>query len=120
LAYVRRKGAFPNDYHQLVESRRIDGKPRQKVLLHLGRHPTTEAALKAWAREIRKLRRDAEKERDSVPEDYESVYGMKTFYRRSLMIADSFERQADELEEKLERLREFERSDVVPSTAPLL
>jgi hypothetical protein len=44
-------------YYQLVESRRIDGQPRQKVVMHLGRHATVEDALKGWRKEIARLRR---------------------------------------------------------------
>jgi hypothetical protein len=32
-------------YYQLVESRRIGGKPRQKVLTHLGQYPSVDVAL---------------------------------------------------------------------------
>jgi hypothetical protein len=35
---VRIKRVDGKEYYQLVESRRVDGKPRQKVLLHLGQH----------------------------------------------------------------------------------
>jgi len=38
LAFVRIKRVDGKEYYQLVESRRVDGKPRQKVLLHLGQH----------------------------------------------------------------------------------
>ena len=45
-------------YFQLVRSYRNDeGQPRQEVLVHLGVHPTPEAALSAWPREIAHLRR---------------------------------------------------------------
>ena len=45
MAFVRRKRVGPYEYYQLVENRWIDGKPRQRVLLHLGRYTTVEAAL---------------------------------------------------------------------------
>jgi hypothetical protein len=44
-------------YFQLVESRRVDGQPRQKVVLHLGGHATVNDALKEWPREVSLLRR---------------------------------------------------------------
>ncbi len=56
--YVRRvgrKGAGP--YFQLVASRRVEGKPRTEVLVHLGEHETPEAALGAWPSEVEHLRR---------------------------------------------------------------
>ncbi len=49
MAYVRakklrnKKTGAEYEYFQLVESRWEDGKPRQKVLMHLGSHPTPDA-----------------------------------------------------------------------------
>ena len=39
------------EHYQSVESRRVDGEPRQKVLVHLGEHPTVDDALKKRPRE---------------------------------------------------------------------
>jgi hypothetical protein len=44
-------------YYQLVESHRVDGKPRQRVVLHLGRHQTVDEALKGWPRDASSLQR---------------------------------------------------------------
>jgi hypothetical protein len=57
LAFVRIKRIDGREYYQLVESRRVDGKPRQKVLMHLGDHATVDDALKRWPREVGGLRR---------------------------------------------------------------
>ena len=57
LAFVRIKRIDGREYHQLVESRRVNGKPRQKVLLHLGQHASVDEALKRWPREVGGLRR---------------------------------------------------------------
>ena len=58
MVYVRKKKSKRgNDYYQLVESCRVEGKPRQRVILHLGRHATVEEALKAWPRDVGSLRR---------------------------------------------------------------
>jgi hypothetical protein len=57
LAFVRIKRVDGKEYYQLVESRRVDGKPRQKVLMHLGQHASVEEALKRWPREVGGLRR---------------------------------------------------------------
>jgi hypothetical protein len=54
----KRKPQGGNAYYQLVESRRIDGKPRQKVILHLSHYPTVDDALKGWPRDVTRLRRD--------------------------------------------------------------
>jgi hypothetical protein len=57
LAFVRIKRIDGKEYYQLVESRRVEGKPRQKVLMHLGQHATVDEALKRWPREVGSLRR---------------------------------------------------------------
>ncbi len=114
--FVRhKKGGHSGGYYQLVESRRVDGKPRQKVLLHLGQHPTVEAALKAWPREAKSLRRDADRKREIVPAGAE----VEAFYRDLLKGADALDGRADDLERKLERLREFKARGVVPTATPL-
>ncbi len=85
MAYVRKKrAARGTDYYQLVESRRVDGKPRQRVLMHLGRNATVEQALKWWPKDIGLLKRRGYKE------------------------------AACELAEKLGRLRTFDKTGVVP------
>ena len=69
LAFVRIKKVDGKEYYQLVESRRVDGKPRQKVLIHLGSHPTVDEALKRWPREVGGLRRRGnEKAADALKE----------------------------------------------------
>lgn len=57
--YVRKKSHARggSDYHQLVENRRVDGLPRQKVVMHLGSHATVDEALKSRPKEISGLRR---------------------------------------------------------------
>lgn len=82
MAYVRTKRVGHQEYYQLVESRRVDGKPRQTVLMHLGHHPDVDAALKAWPKEIKRLRRGG------------------------------YEKAADALKEKLDRLRELRTRSV--------
>jgi hypothetical protein len=47
------------EYFQLVENRWVEGKPRQKVLVHLGRHETVDDALREWPVEIKHLRQFA-------------------------------------------------------------
>src|SRR3954453_20352435 len=63
MAFVRIKQVGPYKYYQLVESHLVDGKPRQRVLLHLGHYATVEAALEGWPKEIEGLRRFAHKRR---------------------------------------------------------
>ena len=113
--FVRKKRGRNGDYYQLVESRRVDGKPRQRVLLHLGRHPTIEAALKAWPKEAKRLRRDADRKREIVPAGSE----VEAFYRDLLKGADALDGRAEDLERKFERLREFKARGIVPTITPL-
>ena len=82
MAFVRTKRIDGREYYQLVESRRVDGKPRQKVLMHLGQHATVDEALKRWPREIGGLRRRGNDE------------------------------AADALKEKLDRLRKLRKGGV--------
>jgi hypothetical protein len=56
--YVRRttsRGRGP--YFQLVRSYREEGKVKQEVLVHLGRHESPEDALAAWPSEVAHLGR---------------------------------------------------------------
>jgi len=105
-AYVRKKGVGHYEYYQLVENRRVEGKPRQKVLVHLGKHSTVDDAFKEWPREIRRLRRRAQKDRDSVSEGSESM----PVYRDILKWAASSEKRADSLETNLEKLQKVRKA----------
>jgi hypothetical protein len=82
LAFVRIKRVDGREYYQLVESLRVDGRPRQKVLMHLGHHATVDEALKRWPREVGGLRRRGKDE------------------------------AADALKAKLERLRKLRKSGI--------
>ena len=70
-------------------------------MVHLGRYPTVEEALKGWPKKAKRLRRDAGKERMVVTAGQES----QPHYKKVLKRADALEKQADALEEKLGRLR---------------
>lgn len=76
------------DYYQLVENYREKGvkTPRQRVLMHLGTHPTVDDALEAWPKEIRRLRSLATRSGD-----------------------DSAGEAANALREKLEKLRNLRK-----------
>lgn len=54
-AFVRKKRSRGGEYYQLVESYRVEGKPRQRVLVHLGSYPTVDDALREWPKEIENL-----------------------------------------------------------------
>jgi len=83
LAFVRIKRIDGREYYQVVESRRVEGKPRQKVLMHLGQYATVDDALKRWPREVGGLRRRGNDD------------------------------AADALKEKLDRLRMLRKNGVV-------
>ena len=53
---IERDGELYGTYYQAVRSYREGGKVKQEVV-HLGVHDTVEAALAAWPREIKELRR---------------------------------------------------------------
>ena len=68
-------------YFQLVRSYREEGKVKQEVLVHLGRHEKPEDALAAWPQEVVHLRKIGRQE------------------------------QADKLEANLEKLRELTKGE---------
>ncbi len=100
MSYVRKKRVGGREYHQLVESHRVNGQPRQKVLVHLGRYATVEEALVGLPREIENARRYAELlRRPSLRQPWRGVSPS------SLEHAESVERRADSLEARLRELR---------------
>ena len=107
-AYVRRKRVGNHEYYQLVQSRRVDGAPRQRVLLHLGHYETAESALKGWPREIKRLRAGAKKDRrrlEALPEREGSAGWAKKIARQ----AEAAEKRAEALQANLEKLRELKK-----------
>ena len=81
VAYVRekkvrnKKTGKTYGYYQLVEGVWEGGKVRQKVLAHLGEHPSLEAAMEAAAREIREGQRaQMEGRTDKVSRIYEDIW----------------------------------------------
>jgi hypothetical protein len=45
MAYVRKKRVGKYEYYQLVEGKRVDGKVRQRVKAHLGKHDSIDIDL---------------------------------------------------------------------------
>src|SRR5919112_3289876 len=104
MTYVRRKKVKRYEYYQLVENHRVDGKPRQRVIMHLGKEPTVDAALENWRKEIQNLRRRAKRHGDhyeKLPEEFKNQRYFKENFRD---IADSAKLQADELQARLIKL----------------
>ena len=106
MAFVRKKGVGPYEYHQLVESRLVDGKPRQKVLLHLGRYPTVEAALEGWPKEVEGLRRFA-RQRRSKAERLTRDGSPYTTVKALLEREQKAESLANDIAAKLEKLHDL-------------
>ncbi len=100
MAFVRKKRVKGRDYYQLVESRRVDGSPRQRVLVHLGRYATVDEALEGLPGEIERARRYAEVLRK--PSRRQPWRGVSA---RDLEGAGSVERRAAALEDRLNELR---------------
>jgi hypothetical protein len=108
MAFVRKKSVGPYEYHQLVESRLVNGKPRQKVLLHLGRYTTVEAALAGWSKEIEGLRRFAGKQRDKAERlEREQQRSSERKAESTLERARKAEKLADEIAGKLKKLHDL-------------
>jgi hypothetical protein len=92
LAYVRKNRVGGREYYQLVETQTIEGKRRQKMLVHLGRYPSVDEALEKWPMRIELSRRSL------------SRYPKKVQPRR--------ERRIDAEEERLATLRRLREQGV--------
>ncbi|HKH38824.1 MAG TPA: hypothetical protein VKA82_16850 [Rubrobacter sp.] len=112
MTYVRKKKVKRYEYYQLVESHRVDGKPRQRVIMHLGKEPTVDAALENWPKVIKYLRRRAKRHGDhyeKLPEENKNERYYKVKFKD---IADSARMQADALEARLKKLRNLRENGV--------
>jgi hypothetical protein len=110
-AFVRKKRSRSGEYYQLVESHRVEGEPRQRVLLHLGRHSTVENALREWPKEIERLRHLAREARALGTSSREIGFS-DAWARENTRRAASAEKRAEELEENLRKLRELRKDGV--------
>lgn len=61
MAFVRKRLVGDRPYYQLIESRRVNGRPRQRVLLHLGEYATVAEALEQLPVQIARLRHQSDK-----------------------------------------------------------
>jgi hypothetical protein len=59
MAFVRKKRVGGHECYQLVENPWVEGKRRQRVLVHLGRYPTLLAVLNEWPKAVECLGRFA-------------------------------------------------------------
>lgn len=109
MAFVRKKKVKGKDYYQLVESRRVEGKPRQKVLAHLGQHASVDEALEEWPYEIRRLRRLATRQRKAATDLPEGSSARRAARRR----AERAQKRTEELKANLDELRRLRKQGVV-------
>jgi len=106
MAFVRKKRVGGHEYYQLVESRWVEGKPRQRVLVHLGRYPTVETALKKWPKAIERLARFAQNKREEGERLYQDPTSLAR-RRATLETAEKAERRASALEANLKKLHDL-------------
>jgi hypothetical protein len=112
MAFVRKKRLGGYEYYQLVENRWIDGKPRQRVLLHLGRYSDIEIALKEWPGAIERLGRFAQKEREKAERfSEEPEFSARSWAARDR--AAKAERRAGALAANLKKLHDLKDQGVV-------
>ena len=52
MPFIRTKTIKGIEYYYLVESVRVDGKPRQRVIAYLGEHSTVKAAFRYWQEQV--------------------------------------------------------------------
>lgn len=104
---MRRKRVGPYEYHQLVESRLVDGKPRQRVLLHLGRYTSVEAALEGWPKEVEGLRRFASQRWDNADRLKKEERSFERTLETLIERARKAEKLADEIAAKLKKLHDL-------------
>ena len=112
MAYVRTKKVKRYEYYQVVENHRVDGKPRQRVIMHLGKEPTVDAALENWPKEIEYLRRRAKWHGDRYENLPEESKNERYFKKNFKEIADSARMRADALAARLDKLHNLRKSSV--------
>jgi hypothetical protein len=112
MTYVRKKQVKGQTYFQLVESKRVNGKPRQRVIMHLSKEPTVDEALESWPKEIQYLRRRAKWHGDRYEKLPEEIKNERYYKENFKDIADSAKRQADALQARLNKLRNLRKNGV--------
>jgi len=112
MAFVRKKRLGGYEYYQLVENRWIDGKSRQRVLLHLGRYSDIEVALKEWPGAIERLGRFAQREREKAERLAEDP-SSRARSRAARDRATKAERRAGALAANLKKLHDLKGQGVV-------
>src|SRR5829696_8925005 len=105
MAFVRKKRVGGYEYYQLVENSWVEGKPRQRVLVHLGRYSTPEAALKEWPKAIERLSRFAQSKREEAERLSEKPSSRRS--RDASERAEKAQLRASALEANLKKLHDL-------------
>ena len=113
MAFVRKKRLGGYEYYQLVENRWLEGKPRQRVLLHLGSYPTIEAALKQWPKAIERLERFAQSKREEADRLSKDPASTRARRQAALQRAQKAQRRASTLAANLKKLHDLKDRSVV-------
>ena len=113
MAFVRKKRVHNYEYYQLVENRWIEGQPRQRVLVHLGRYPTAEAALQQWPGAVQRLRRFAQRWRQRANQLSKDPSSSKTRAQAILETAQKAERRANALAANLKKLQDLKDQGIM-------
>ena len=121
MAFVRSKNVNGRRYYQLVENYREGGKHRQRVLAHLGKHPTLKDAINDIVARADALTEAAGRDRERARQ-LAASYGRRhpenldqhgrppwshTHYWGCVRRADKAYREAARLEERYWLLREL-------------
>jgi hypothetical protein len=112
MAYVRKKKVGDYSYYQIVESRRVNGVPRQRVLVHLGEYSSVEEALRGWPEDIEIARWGAEDARERREARSPPRPGRSYEEEETRLL-----RRAERLEKNLEILKDLVERGVVERTA---
>ena len=113
MAFVRKKRVHNYEYYQLVENRWINGQPRQRVLVHLRRYPTAEAALQQWPGAVQRLRRFAQRWRQRANQLSKDPSSSKTRAQAILETAQKAERRANALAANLKKLQDLKDQGIM-------
>jgi hypothetical protein len=110
--YARRKRSGGRDYLQIVESRRVDGRPKQKLVLYVGPYRSVADALSQMPGALTGARRYATTARKhaesyTIPRETspEIVQEYQCRRDRAIKRAEVTRAEADALAKRLKRLR---------------
>ena len=106
--YARIKRSGGSEYLQIVEARRRDGKPRQELVMYVGRYGSVAEALKHMPKERASFRSRATRQRNLLNDCYGSevlrrLHGV--WYEKDKAALERYEREIQKLSGKLERLQ---------------